>query len=325
MQDLADDDLRLVNALQIRPRASWSALARVIGSDPVTLARRWERLQERGIAWIAAYRGTSTTGALIEIECPPSASLTIAERMAKDPEVLTIDVTTGNRDLLVTLLMEDREQLAGYVLERMSALPLVRALRTQIVWSLEMDARRWRLRALDAGEIAALSTDRERPGRAAVDRETEAALLQILSRTPRITVSALAAELSVGKPRAAAVLATVLGNGRIVLRAEIARPYSEWPVYAWYFLTVGARERAATAARLATLREARAVMSLIGSYDLALAVWLRSLDDVPKLEAYLAGHFPETGVVDRSLVLRTPLHLRRPIGPDGRAVSTADS
>ena len=38
---LKDDDLRLLNALQIRPRASWSELSRAIGSDPVTLTRRW--------------------------------------------------------------------------------------------------------------------------------------------------------------------------------------------------------------------------------------------------------------------------------------------
>ncbi|XGU19992.1 AsnC family protein [Rhodococcus sp. 3Y1] len=54
---LKDDDLRLLNALQIRPRASWSELSRAIGSDPVTLTRRWERLHSQGIAWIAAYRG----------------------------------------------------------------------------------------------------------------------------------------------------------------------------------------------------------------------------------------------------------------------------
>ena len=104
-----------------------------------------------------------------------------------------------------------------------------------------------------------------------------------------------------------------------MLRTEIARPYSEWPVYAWYFLAVGAREREATITRLATLREARLVASMIGSYDVALAVWLRSLDDVPKLEAYFAAHFPEATVIDRSVVLRTPLHLRRHIRPDGRS------
>jgi hypothetical protein len=92
-------------------------------------------------------------------------------------------------------------------------------------------------RALDAGEIATLEAEREHPGRAAVDRATEAALLEILTDEPRITVAALADRLSTSKPRAAAALATVLATERIVLRTDIARPYSEWPVYAWYFLT----------------------------------------------------------------------------------------
>ncbi len=102
---LKDDDLRLLNALQIRPRASWSELSRAIGSDPVTLTRRWERLHSQGIAWIAAYRGGPIVSAtaLLEIECAPAQTMSVAEQIAHDPEVLTVDLTTGNRDLLVTL------------------------------------------------------------------------------------------------------------------------------------------------------------------------------------------------------------------------------
>lgn len=320
-RDVTNDDLRLVNALQVRPRASWSALARAIGSDPVTLARRWERLQSRGIAWIAVYPGGRGAMALVEVECAPADTLTITEHLTRDPEVLTIDLTTGNRDILVTLLA-GREQLADYVLHRMSAVPLIRTLRTQIATSVISDARRWRLRALDAAEVAAIEAEPERPARAKVSRDTETALLTILTRDPRITVSALAAELSMSKTRAGAALASVLAMERIVLRTEIARPYSEWPVYAWYFLAVEPRERASTVARLSTLREARLAASMIGSYDLALAVWLRSLDDVSKLETYLADHFPQARVVDRSVVLRTPYHLKRRIDLRGRSLVT---
>src|SRR3546814_14179857 len=111
---LKDDDLRLLNALQIRPRASWSELSRAIGSDPVTLTRRWERLHSQGIAWIAAYRGGPIVSAtaLLEIECAPAQTMSVAEQIAHDPEVLTVDLTTGNRDLLVTLTCTDLDQLS---------------------------------------------------------------------------------------------------------------------------------------------------------------------------------------------------------------------
>lgn len=138
------------------------------------------------------------------------------------------------------------------------------------------------------------------------------------SRT-RVTVSALAAALGVTPARAGALLSHELSTGRLVVRTEIARPYSGWPVYAWYFLRLDGRKEA-IAQRLSHLREARLVASTIGSYDIALAVWLRSIDDVQRLEGYLADQFPGVSVVDRSIVLRTPHHLHRTIDVSGRSM-----
>ncbi|MBT2267150.1 Lrp/AsnC family transcriptional regulator [Rhodococcus erythropolis] len=324
MQDqmLKDDDLRLLNALQIRPRASWSELSRAIGSDPVTLTRRWERLHSQGIAWIAAYRGGPIVSAtaLLEIECAPAQTLGVAEQIAHDPEVLTVDLTTGNRDLLVTLTCTDLDQLSRYVLERTRSLPMITAMRTQIVSSANSDARNWRLRALDADEIAALeATPPAKIRGVRASEEEQSQLFDILSREPRITVSALAAALRVTPARAGALLSHELSTGRLVVRTEIARPYSGWPVYAWYFLRLDGRKEA-IAQRLSHLREARLVASTIGSYDIALAVWLRSIDDVQRLEGYLAEQFPGVSVVDRSIVLRTPHHLHRTIDVSGRSM-----
>ncbi|MFC8935740.1 Lrp/AsnC family transcriptional regulator [Rhodococcus sp. NPDC059969] len=321
-QMLKDEDLRLLNALQIRPRASWSELSRAIGSDPVTLTRRWERLHSQGIAWIAAYRGGPIVSAtaLLEIECAPAQTLRVAEQIAHDPEVLTVDLTTGNRDLFVTLTCTDLDQLSRYVLERTQSLPMITAMRTQIVSSANSDARNWRLRALDADEIAALeSTPPAKIRGVRASEEEQSHLFEILSREPRITVSALAAALGVTAARAGALLSHELSTGRLVVRTEIARPYSGWPVYAWYFLRLDARKEA-IAQRLAHLREARLVASTIGSYDIALAVWLRSIDDVQRLEGYLAEQFPGVSVVDRSIVLRTPHHLHRTIDVSGRSM-----
>jgi DNA-binding Lrp family transcriptional regulator len=319
---LKDDDLRLLNALQIRPRASWSELSRAIGSDPVTLTRRWERLHSQGIAWIAAYRGGPIVSAtaLLEIECAPAQTLGVAEQIAHDPEVLTVDLTTGNRDLLVTLTCTDLDQLSRYVLERTRSLPMITAMRTQIVSSANSDARNWRLRALDADEIAALeATPPAKIRGVRASEEEQSQLFDILSREPRITVSALAAALGVTPARAGALLSHELSTGRLVVRTEIARPYSGWPVYAWYFLRLEGRKEP-IAQRLSHLREARLVASTIGSYDIALAVWLRSIDDVQRLEGYLAEQFPGVSVVDRSIVLRTPHHLHRTIDVSGRSM-----
>ncbi|MER5916614.1 AsnC family protein [Streptomyces sp. NPDC001982] len=61
MQDdvrlLSEEELALIQAMQLRPRASWTDLGRALGVDPVTVARRRGRLAERGEAWIGFSAG----------------------------------------------------------------------------------------------------------------------------------------------------------------------------------------------------------------------------------------------------------------------------
>ncbi|WGD37069.1 Lrp/AsnC family transcriptional regulator [Lysinibacter sp. HNR] len=326
-KELSIDDLRLINALQVRPRASWLLLGRSLGADPVTLSRRWERLREQGIAWIAAYYSVMRrpSAALLEIECPPASTLDIARQLARDPEVLSIDLTTGQRVLLVTVMCDSVDQLSGYVLERMGSLPGITTLRTQMITTAFVDARNWRLRVLTPSEVDVLSEGQEPPhGVANASLEEEAALYRALYREPRITMKSLAIELDVTQGRARALLHGELSSGNLVLRTEIARPYSGWPVYAWFFLRVPPEHRAEAAQQLTLLRESRLVASILGRYDIVLAVWLKSITDLDRFEVYLSTAFPSVTVLDRSIVLRTPFHLRRNLDAHGRHFSDAN-
>ena len=109
------------------------------------------------------------------------------------------------------------------------------------------------------------------------------------------------------------------GSGRIVLRAEILRELSGWPVYAWYFLDTPASLLDQTVSSLRTLRQARLVAPVIGRTSVMLAVWLHSIDDVQRLEIFLEQRIQCT-VRDRSIVLRTPLHLHLRLDASGRRI-----
>ncbi|MET7782244.1 AsnC family protein [Streptomyces mirabilis] len=50
-----ETDLALVHALQIAPRAPWTAVGQALGIDPMTAARRWARLTGTGCAWVTCY------------------------------------------------------------------------------------------------------------------------------------------------------------------------------------------------------------------------------------------------------------------------------
>ncbi|MFI9488530.1 Lrp/AsnC family transcriptional regulator [Promicromonospora sp. NPDC052451] len=306
---LDETDKRLIQALQINPRARWAALAPIIGVDSVTLARRWERLSGNGLAWVAGHPGPEARGpsAILEIEAEPGTTLEIANALAADPEAFTIDHTAGGRDLLVIVGATDLEALSEYVMGRMRRLDGVRATRTLLLSSPFTDAGQWRLRSLSADEVASVERTITTPsaGRGQVERQLAHDLLQILGHDGRATVTTIARELGTGPRRIREAFATLSTQGRLVVRTEVARAHSGWPVHAWYFLRVPAAMAERVGAAITRLNEVRMAASTIGPYNLVLSVWMRTLADVQRLEAAIDERIPGVSIADRSVVLRS--------------------
>lgn len=304
-----ETDKRLIQALQINPRARWTALAPIIGVDSVTLARRWERLTEQGLAWVAGHPGAEARGpsAILEIEVEPGSTLEIANALASDPEAFTIDHTAGGRDLLVIVGASDLNALSEYIMGRMRQLSGVRATRTLILSSPFTDAGQWRLRSLSASEVASVERTIEVPvpARGQVEPHLEHELLQILSHDGRATVTTIARELGVGQRRVRDAFATLTVQGRLVVRTEVARAHSGWPVHAWYFLRVPAAAAERVGSAMTRINEVRMAASTIGPYNLVLSVWMRALADVQRLEAAIEEGAPGVSIADRSVVLRS--------------------
>lgn len=326
MQDLVFDerDLRLLHALQVRPRAPWTTLAPTVGADPVTLARRWEQLQEQGLAWVGCYPGVGTGAvtAILEIECAPASMSPVAEELANDPEVLTIDLTAGGRDMVVTLICPDDAALARYVLDRLSTVEGVRSMRTHRTIQVVADAQVWRLRSLSVGEVRALERAVPAPAQSLrqVPADIEEGLAAILRKDARASVTSISGELGISQARVRSALNTVLAQQRVVIRLEVARPYSGWPVYVWFFMRAPATQVGSVAGKLVGLDEVRLVTTTVGSYSLVVAVWLRRIEDITLLERHLGERLPFAEIVDRSIVLRTPKHLGIRLDASGRRI-----
>ncbi|WP_285727678.1 Lrp/AsnC family transcriptional regulator [Psychromicrobium xiongbiense] len=324
MQDFEFDelDLRILHALQVRPRAAWTALAPVVGADPVTVARRWENLREQGLCWVAAYRGATTerVGAFLEIECAPSSVRSVAQQLAEDPEVLTIDLTAGGRDMLVTLFCRDDADLARYLLDRIPTVEGIQRLRTHRSIQLVVDAQVWRLRSLTTTEVRALehAVPVARAAVRQVPPEIEHGMLALLREDGRASVASMSAALGISIPRTRSALTTLVAQQRVILRLEVARPYSGWPVYAWYFLQTPASRVSEVAGNLRGLEEVRLITTTAGQYSLVMAVWLRRMEDITRLERHIAERLPFAEIADRSVVLRTPRHLGINLEPSGR-------
>lgn len=319
---LDDLDQRLIHAVQASPRASWSALAPIIGADPATLSRRWTRLVDQGIVYVTGY-GAGAPGVLvlIEIECSPGETLAVAETLGKDPEAFTIDLTAGGRDIFVTLAVADAEALAVWTLERIRGVDGIRSMRTHLVSETVRDARGWRLRALAPGEVTQIeSLERQAPAASVrMSAEQRSAIAAELAYDGRVGVTELATRLGMAPRRVRDAIAEMRESGRLAIRVDVARRYTPWPIYAWYFLRVPAAMAARIGAQLGRIEEVRLVANTVGEYNVIMAVWLRTLQDVGRMEAIIEERLPGVSIADRSVVLRTTKHLGHLLHPDGRA------
>lgn len=309
--ELDSDDRRLIAALQLRPRASWTELGGVLGRSPVTLARRWERLSDAGVAWMTVapnlQPGTGALGlgvALVELRVPPGQVLPTAAELAQVPEIATIDVTAGSRDLVLTVIAPDEESLARLLLERLHSLGTVLSIHSHPVTRTYVDGSSWRMPGLTELERTRLAAHPTPSNRARVTPLAEAVARE-LARDGRVSATELAARLDLRPRRARELIAEVVGTGRLRFRTELARRQSGYPLCTWYLLRTPASQRDQVAQRIATLQQARAVVAVVGQYDLAIDVWTRTMDDVQRLEATIEERLSGVQIADRAVVLRT--------------------
>ncbi|MFE5008751.1 Lrp/AsnC family transcriptional regulator [Streptomyces sp. NPDC056696] len=322
MARLDNLDRRVVHALQVNPRASWAQVGAVLGIDPVTAARRWGRLRDEGIAWMTAYAtsvGDQGPMALVEIESA-GQSLEIATRLVDDPECATIDITSGGRDLLLTVASRDRAALTGYLLQRIGTLDRIRAIRTHLVTRVITEGAGWRLNSLTDAEQSRLreSTDASARAHPRALTEDEHAVLAGLVTDGRAPTAKLAERTGLSPRRVRDLVRDLLRSERLTLRTELQAEASGWPIYAWFFLRVPASAANTISPRLGSLTEVRTVLQIAGPCNVIMAVWLKELTDVSKLEAAIESQLRDVEIVDRSVVLQAAKRTGVVLDPTGR-------
>lgn len=317
---LDDTDLRLLHALQIEPRAPWSDLASAVGADAGTLARRWARLSAEGIAWVTghAIRGQL---ALLEVEVELSQLNAVANGLQNDPFVVVLDHASGSRDLLALVQAPDLGALSTYALTRLGGLDGIRSVRTHLANEVLIDASRWRLRALEpeeAGRIRPPRPPRPRASRHVPD-ELRTALARELWHDGRMSVAELSTRTGFAAQRVADAIATLRASGELTFRVDLARGYTGWPIYTWYFVEAPARVIEAARTAITSVPEVRLAMTAASRYNLILAVWLRNLADVNRFEMALETALQGSRIADRAVVLRIAKQMGRMVSPDTRA------
>ena len=97
-------DRKIVAALQLDGRASWSTIAELCGTTGPTVARRVQKLTNDRAVKVAVMRGAGARSDhefyFLRLRCGPAMALTVARRMAERSDIRFITLLTGQYDII---------------------------------------------------------------------------------------------------------------------------------------------------------------------------------------------------------------------------------
>ncbi|SEF07010.1 Lrp/AsnC family transcriptional regulator [Streptomyces sp. Ag109_O5-10] len=325
---LTEDELALINALQLSPRASWTELGRALGVDPVTVARRFHRLSAQGTAWVGFSPGPRLLEqicvAYVVIDCAPGTTARVAEALSAHPHMVTIERTASGHDILATVAAPDLPALSRYALDLLPHLPGITAVRSRIVTHMFTEGGHWRIAALAPAQRARLTAQEPAP---AAQRTThrqltpaDRALAVRLAHDGRAPYQTLARDLGVSLSTAKRRVEALTRHGLLRFRCDFARPLGGWPVAVTFWARVPPADLPGVGQSLIRLPETRNCAAISGPQNLILQASLHSVSDILRLETHLATAHPALDIADRVVTLRQDKLLGRLLDPHGRSV-----
>ncbi|RSD09529.1 Lrp/AsnC family transcriptional regulator [Amycolatopsis eburnea] len=314
-------DLALVEALQRDPRAPWTRIAAAVGTDATTAARRWDRLQAAGLAWLTAYvTAPTTTVGYVDVACRPDALVALTQELCGWPAVFSVERTTSRFGLYLSLAARDLDALDALVTGRIGALPGVLEVRFAVATRVYREGSGWLVNAL-APEQRAVLDDTAEQARLVVpqqwnDRDLRA-LVESLGEDGRRSYAELARDCRMSESAVRRALARMVRNHELDFRCDLAHVPAGWPVIAGYRLDVPASDLDRAGTAIAHLPETRLSAAVVGEGNLVVSAWLREPAGCTAYEAALAAAAPGARVVDRAITLRMPKRMGRLLSPHG--------
>ncbi|WP_228554033.1 Lrp/AsnC family transcriptional regulator [Catenulispora pinisilvae] len=121
------DDVRIIRALQIAPRASFASIAAALVLTERTVNRRYRRMHTDGVIRVAGVVNPGALGQsrwLVRLRCRPGSVAAIADALAKRDDVNRVAIGAAGSEVTCAIQSRDqaqREELLGQKLPRTAA------------------------------------------------------------------------------------------------------------------------------------------------------------------------------------------------------------
>jgi DNA-binding Lrp family transcriptional regulator len=302
MWTLSEQDLELVDALQLNPRATWDQVGSAVGLSAVSAARRWRQLADSGSAWSGSTLGPALfRGGFIELACSPGSADAVATRLCERPDVITVGRSLGDFDVYAITVSTRLVPPCDEVLSDLAGLPVIRA-RTQI-YTRVFGGPEWRLTILNRARqerraVSSRGRTRATPG----PRDAERRLFAALMADARRSHVELAAELGVSSQAIGRLVTRMQQRGHISFRADVARPLAGYPLAGLLWLTVPDSQVDDAGRWLATLPENRFCAHAVSAQNLIAIVNLHEPEQLSHIVQHFIAAFPDAAVAERRII-----------------------
>jgi Lrp/AsnC family transcriptional regulator for asnA, asnC and gidA len=142
------DDLnkRIIELLQRDGRMSYAAMAKVVGLSEAAVRQRVQRLLDSGVMQIVAVTDPMTLGFARQVMVGLKVEgdmRSVAEKLAKIPEVDYVVICAGAYDLLAELVCTDDDHLLDLLNDKIRTIPGVTGTETFVYLRLEKQTYAW--------------------------------------------------------------------------------------------------------------------------------------------------------------------------------------
>ncbi|MQA97213.1 MAG: AsnC family transcriptional regulator [Streptosporangiales bacterium] len=284
MENLDPIDRRIVAALQVNGRASWTEIAPLAGTSVTTVARRAQQLLSDGIVRVTAVAQPNGAGPVdhltVRLRCAPGRQLDVARAVAQLPEVRLATLVTGAFDVVAELLI-----------------PKGRGVRTLVVDGLQQISGIERTVAELQLHVYKMSHDWSRAllpeaaGPADVPKQTHACapehldaidhqIVEALREDGRAAFQAVAAGLGVSESTVRRRFETLTQKGCVLVVTLVPAAALGFEAEVLFWLSVTPDRLDEAARQLAALRGVRYVAATLGRESLMCEVILPSTEDL---------------------------------------------
>jgi DNA-binding Lrp family transcriptional regulator len=306
-----DLDRKILAALQLDPRASWSKIGDLVGTSETTALRRLRRMRAQGDVIVTGQADPLRCGfgkpVLLYFSAPPEKKQTLAAQLAQRPDVQYVSLVTGRHDVMCELISPSHEYLADVLMnqlpqsglfERSATAIVLKRFKTQDQWSRVLLDDVTDFSAFDEG-VSDDSADA--PPLDALDRSILAALVA----DGRRPYSEVAAEVGVGEAVVGRRVQALMAGKRLSFVAMVAPAALGFEVEAMIHIRTELGNLDETASAVAAMPEARYVSATTGEADLVANVVLRDTAEAYVFLTEKLGALPGTRNVETDIVLES--------------------